>query len=201
METDLLRPKKTTDWKRYKRLAGVTLSLAAGVALLGLLAWGFTALLTKNSQGEASGWLRVKNFIGFTILGKPPQFYHLDIEKNGRVYRVTPREHFEITYKDEFIITGVASDDLRGKGITVDVDGTGRRNDFQVLMKGIEFVDRALKQGRTAREESSGGDYRIHVRYLDREIGFVPLKVMILPQDWLRYAQGSENEKQQIESL
>jgi len=201
METDLRRPKRTTDWKRYKRPAAVALAMAAGIALLGLLAWGFTALFSKNFQGAASGWQRAKNFIGFTVLGKPPQFYHLDIEKNGRVYRVTPREHFEITYKDEFIIVGVASDDLRGKGITVDVDGTGRRNDFQVLMKGIEFVDRVLKQGRPAREETSVGDYRIHVRYLDREIGFVPLKVTVLPQDWLRYAQGAQSEKQQLESL
>ena len=202
METDVIRKKKKpADYRRYKRWALALSALAGLLVVLTGLVWGLATVFPQRFNSLSTGWTRAKNFIAFTILGKQPQFYHLDIEKNGKVYRLTPREFFEITYKDEFIITGVTSDDLRGKGITVDVDGTGRRNDFRILMKGIEFVDRVMKQGRRTNAEPAGGDYRIHVRYLEREIGTIPLKVTILPQDWLRYAQGSNSERQQIDYL
>ncbi|HON23952.1 MAG TPA: tetratricopeptide repeat protein, partial [Syntrophales bacterium] len=201
METDFLRKKKPSDSKHYQRLFLIVGAvLGAAVLLVGLM-WGLAAIFPKHFNDLSSGWIRVKNFVAFAALGKQPQFYYLNIEKNGRVYRVTPREYFEVTYKDEFIITGVATDDLRGKGITVDIDGTGRRNDFQVLMKGIEFVDRVMKHATPGKYQLAGGEYRIHVRYLDREIGSIPMKILILPQDWLRQAQGSANERQQIDAL
>ena len=176
METDFIRKKrKTADYGRYRRWALALCTLAVLVVILAGLMWGLATIFPQRFSSLASGFMRAKNFVAFTILGKQPQFYYLDIEKNGKVYRLTPRDYFEVTYKDEFIITGVTSDDLRGKAITVDIDGTGRRNDFQVLMKGVEFVDRVMKQGRRTNAEPVGGDYRIHVRYLEREIGTIPL--------------------------
>jgi len=204
METDLIRKRKPERYRQYRQYRKLVFAAAAGLGAVAILAgiiWGLAAIFPKNMPPVSSGWQRVKNFTSFTVLGKQPQLYYLDIEKNGKVYRITPRDHFEVTYKDEFIITGVASDDLRGKGITVDIDGTGRRNDFQVLMKGIEFVDRLMKQVGAGGETHTGGDYRIHVRYRDREIGTIPLKIVLLPQDWLRHAQGSASERHQIESL
>jgi len=204
METDLIRkrkPERNSQHRQYRKLIFTVAAGLGAVAILAGVLWGLAAVFPKNMPPSSSGWQRVTNFVGFTVLGKQPQLYYLDIEKNGKVYRITPRDQFEVTYKDEFIITGIASDDLRGKGITVDIDGTGRRNDFQVLMKGVEFVDRLMKQGGAGGERHAGGDYRIHVRYRDREIGTIPLKIVLLPQDWLRHAQGSASERQQIESL
>ena len=201
METDFIRKKKPADYSRYKRWALALTAIAGLLVILTGLMWGLATVFPQRFSSLSSGFTRAKNLVTFTILGAQPQFYYLDIEKNGKVYRLTPRDSFEVTYKDEFIITGVTSDDLRGKGVTVDLDGTGRRNDFRVLMKGVEFVDRVMKQGRKADTEPAGGDYRIHVRYLEREIGAIPLKVTIMPQDWLRYAQGSSSERQQIDYL
>lgn len=47
------------------------------------------------------------------------------------------------TSRDEFVIKDVASDVLSGEGFAVDVVGTGGGDDYRVLLRGIDLVDRS----------------------------------------------------------
>ncbi|MEA1936447.1 MAG: tetratricopeptide repeat protein [Thermodesulfobacteriota bacterium] len=140
---------------------------------------------------------KVKNIFLSTVLGDEPEFYYLDIEKNGKDYRLTKDDVFEISYRDEFVVKSISSDSLFGRGITVDVEGIGCRNDFRVLLKGIELADKLI----TKKKWNSNTDYKIDVRYHDKSIASIPIRVEIAPQDWLRFARRSENERSQIDYL
>jgi len=140
---------------------------------------------------------KMKSVFLSTVLGHEPKFYYLDVEKNGKDYRLTKDDVFEVSYRDEFVIKSVSSDSLFGRGIAVDVEGIGHRNDFRVLLKGIELVDKLT----TTKKQNSNTDYKIDVRYHDKSIASIPIRVEITPQDWLRFARRSKNEGSQIDYL
>lgn len=145
---------------------------------------------------------RVKNISSYYLLGDKPHFYYLEMEKNGKDIRVGVNEALEVTYRDEFVVKSVASDDITGKYVTVKIEGLGKgANDLGILMRGIDLVN-IIMQNRVARQ--SGGllpDYHILINYRDDLMAKIPLRVVITPQDWLRFAKDSTNVKAQIEYL
>lgn len=144
---------------------------------------------------------RLKNTFSFIFLGHPPQFYYLEIEKNGKDSRLTKSEAFVVSYRDEFVIKDISTDALFSSKISADVEGIGRENDFKVLLKGIDLVDKVIMTGKGAQGDTAVPDYRINVKYDNKIIAAIPLQVNITPQDWLRYARSTENQRVQIEYL
>ncbi|MBM4314886.1 MAG: hypothetical protein FJ122_13365, partial [Deltaproteobacteria bacterium] len=104
------------------RPAKVWITLAVAAILVGgALTAGF--LYLKDLQGLYLGLLRIRNTFSFFVLGQKPHFYALIIEKNGKDYRLTSRDFFEVSYRDEFVIKEAVTDVLYGGGVTVDLDG------------------------------------------------------------------------------
>ncbi len=171
--------------------------------LLLLTAAGLAALLfyPEKVQAIAEGWNRIQNTFSFIVLDRKPHFYSLLLEKNGKDYRLTSRDIFEVSYRDEFVIKEVSTDVLFGGAIAVDVAGLGDKNDFGKLLKGIDLVDKAVLAGRGGVGRNRPGDYSLRITYRGDPIATIPIRIQITPQDWLRYARSSGNQKVQIEYL
>ena len=184
--------------RRRSAMVWITLALVA-ILMGGALTAGFFHL--KDLQGLYMGLLRIRNTFSFFVLGQKPHFYALIVEKNGKDYRLTSRDFFEVSYRDEFVIKEVSTDVLFGGGVTVDVDGLGGKDDFGKLLKGIDLVDKTVLADRKGGGETKRGSYTILVNYKEDLIGSIPIRVQITPQDWLRYARSSGNQKVQIEYL
>lgn len=145
---------------------------------------------------------RIKNTFSYYVLKEKPQFYYLDVEKNGQDMRIYRNDVLEITYRDEFVVKAVASDDLSGKYTYVRFEGlSSRSSDLGVLMKGIDFVNKLIRTGGMSGRSGTVNNYQILVHYLNDTIASVPLKIVITPQDWFRFAKESSNVEQQIDYL
>ena len=169
-----------------------------------ILAVGFltAGLLYPERAKELSDSLkRIRNTFAFIALGQQPQFYEFILEKNGKDYRLTSRDVFEVSYRDEFVIKKIVTDVLFGGGVTVDIEGLGGANLFGKLLKGIDLVDKAVLTGRNGQRGNRPNDYSFRIKYQGDLIASVPIRVQITPQDWLRYARSSGNQKVQIEYL
>jgi tetratricopeptide (TPR) repeat protein len=187
----MFKPVQKMTHKPVYLVAGIL--FVAGAALVaGILVFG--ALTGEWPGGVGAAFHRVKNYIAFAALGDKPSFYYLIGEKNGQEIRLTEKDSFEVTYRDEFVIKGIATDDLFGSKTTVDVEGAGVGNDLGRLLKGIELVDK------TARS-SDGRPYRIMIRYNEVPIAAIPIVVTITAQDWLRYARATEDLSARIRYL
>jgi len=147
------------------------------------------------------GMKRVKNTLAFMVLNAPPHFYYLDMEKNGKDFRLGDKDFFDISYKDEFVIKDVSSDAFFGRGIAVDVEGMGTGDDYRVLLKGIGLIDHIVQTEKDITEVRDNEKYSILAMYRGKKIGSVTIRVKITPQDWLRYARSTENRMLQIEYL
>ncbi|MBU2056071.1 MAG: tetratricopeptide repeat protein, partial [Proteobacteria bacterium] len=189
------RPKKKSMGKSKKAWAAllIVLIIAAAVAA------GF--LFPHKARGVAAGLARLKNAFFFAVLGQPPRFYSLTLEKNGKDYRITAQDVFEVSYRDEFVIKEISTDVLFGGGVTADFEGIGEKDDSGRLLKGIELVDKAVLTGRNSLGEGKPGDFSLRIEYKGEEIASIPVRIQITPQDWLRYARSSGNQKVQIEYL
>lgn len=144
---------------------------------------------------------RMKGIFSYMVLGQKPRFHYIDIEKNGKDYRLTKGDALELTYRDEFVVKDVVTDVIFGGGIAVDVEGIGAQNDIRVLLRGVDLVDRiVMSKGMRPDGDAipAGG---IHIKYRDEMIGTIQMRVIITPQDWLRYAKTSEDRQAQIEYL
>ncbi|MBW2649067.1 MAG: tetratricopeptide repeat protein, partial [Deltaproteobacteria bacterium] len=162
------------------------------VVLVSFVAGAVFSSLAVNLGGFS--WLsRMKDTILVTIAGRIPQTYYIDIEKNGKDYRLKEGDRFEISYRDEFAIKKVDTSSPFNRGITVDIEGMGTSNDLEVLLKGIELVDRKI-----ADDSKTSG---INVLYRDKITTSIQIDVVITPQDWLRLAKESKTEKSRIEYL
>jgi tetratricopeptide (TPR) repeat protein len=167
-----------------------------------LTACGLAAFLyPEKIQVIPEGWARIRNTFSFIILDQKPHFYALILEKNGRDYRLTSRDIFEVSYRDEFVIKEISTDVLFGGGVAADIEGIGGKDDFRKLLKGIDLVDKAVLTGRNGVGENKPGDFSLRITYRGDPIAAIPIRIQITPQDWLRYARSSGNQKVQIEYL
>ena len=126
---------------------------------------GGPSLLPGKVRAIAEGWNRIQNTFSFIVLDRKPHFYALVLEKNGKDYRLTSSDIFEVSYRDEFVIKEVSTDVLFGGAIAVDVAGLGDKNDFGKLLKGIDLVDKAVLTGRGGVGENRPGDYSLRITY------------------------------------
>ncbi len=167
--------------------------LAASVAIVaGTFIVG--SFMTEKPGAVPTAFFRVRNYITFAVLGDKPHFYYLEGEKNGKEIKLTDKDRFEVTYRDEFVFKGVATDDLFGGKTTVDVEETGAGNDLGRLLKGVELVDKTA----LAPAEKP---VRILVRYNETVIAAIPVVVTVSAQDWLRYARATEDNAAKIRYL
>ncbi len=113
--------------------------VAAGILALGVLLAGALSLALSGG-GAASPLERASGALSFYVLGHPPQVYALEGEKNGSFFTIRPGESLEVTYRDEFILRGVVSDSLMGRGIEVRIDGFEGKAALGSLFKGVTFV-------------------------------------------------------------
>ena len=185
---------------RKGKSAKVWIALVIVVVLTGgVLTAGF--LYPQGMRGLYSGLLRIRNTFSFIVLGQKPHFYALILEKNGKDYRLTSQDFFEVSYRDEFVIKEIVTDVLFGGGVTVDIEGLGGKDDFGKLLKGIDLVDKTVLTDRKGPGGNKPGSYSFLIKYKDDLIASIPIRVQITPQDWLRYARSSGNQKVQIEYL
>ena len=169
------------------------------VILISVLLFFFYPQFFRSLAFKAS---RIKNTFSHYVLQDRPHFYYLEMEKNGKDIRVGKDEALEVTYRDEFVVKSVVSDDLTGKYTTVNVEGLSKgNNDLGVLLKGIDFVNKIIKSGIVIDNSGIVSDYKIIINYRDEMIAAVALKIVITPQDWFRFAKDSSNVKEQIEYL
>ncbi|NTW76559.1 MAG: tetratricopeptide repeat protein, partial [Syntrophaceae bacterium] len=146
--------------------------------------------------------VRIKNTISYYVFHSRIHFYYLEMEKNGKNIRVHVNESLEITYRDEFVVKSAITDDMKGTNITVNVEGLGKgENDIGVLMRGIDLVNKVMAEGIMSRGGGTVSDYSIRINYGKDVLARVPIKVVITPQDWLRFAKGTTDIKTQIEYL
>ncbi len=179
-------------------IAGIAGSAAAMLVFVWIIA---NFAFPKRIHKYPVSLVRLKNTISFVFLGGRPEFYYLDVEKNGKDYRLKTGDVFDISYRDEFVVKEIATDIFSGRGVTVHVDGLGGADHFRVMLRGIDLVDKVvMSRGKSARDAvvDAGG---ITVEYNGEVIASLPLKVVIMPQDWLRYAKNSENQQAQIDYL
>ena len=193
MEQRYYREKKSKrSWKWPVLLAALLVFIVAS-ALIFIFPEQFLRL--------SFGMKRVKNTFAFLVLGAPPHFYYLDMEKNGKDLRLGEKDFFDISYRDEFVIKDVSSDAFFGRGIAIDVEGMGTGNDYRVLLKGIGLIDHIVQTEKDIAEVRDNEKFSILVIYRGEKIGALTIRVKITPQDWLRYARSTENRMLQIEYL
>ena len=158
-------------------------------------------VIFDNKNESPLGLTRMKNTFSFVFLGYKPTFYYIDIEKNGKDLRLRDVDIFDVSYRDEFVVKDISTDVIFGRGITIDVEGAGGVDDFRVMLRGIDLVDKIIiTRGRVADTESVNAG-SIIVKYHEEVVASIPMRVVITPQDWLRYAKKSENQITQIEYL
>jgi tetratricopeptide (TPR) repeat protein len=187
-------------WKNEKGSRKVFVILLAAVAAMIVASIG-VAIFPEKFPRVSFFVMRVKNTASFLIMGEPPRFYYLDIEKNGRDLCLGAADSFDLSYRDEFVVKDVSSDAIFGRGITVDVQGVGKENDYRILLRGIDLIDHIVQTEKNISEVKDKAQYRIMVIYRSKVIAAIPIRVAITPQDWLRYARSTESRKLQIEYL
>lgn len=200
MEFSFIRRK----WESFKRpgrrllIAGIA-GFAAVLLVLALII--ATYAFPEKMHTHPLSLVRLKNTFSFVFLGGRPAFYYLDVEKNGKDYRLKKGDVLDITYRDEFVVKDIATDVISGRGVTVRVDGLAGTDHFRAMLRGIDLVDKVvMTRGKGTRDEAADAG-SIEVKYNGEVIASVPMKVVIMPQDWLRYAKNSENKQAQIEYL
>ncbi len=98
--------------------------IAAFVAAMLILAWIIaTYAFPEKMHKYPVSLVRLKNTFSFVLLGGKPQFYYLDVEKNGKDYRLKKGDVLDISYRDEFVVKDITTDVFFGRGVTVHVDG------------------------------------------------------------------------------
>jgi tetratricopeptide (TPR) repeat protein len=157
--------------------------------------------LSVPQGGFFSGLQRLKNTAAFLVFSETPCFYNLLVEKNGKDYLLTAGEPFEVSWRDQFIVKKAMTDVLSGKGISVDVEGTDGGDDLGRLVKGEGLVDRYVAAGEASLSGKMEGSLSFNVLYQGKTIAAIPIRIVITPQDWLRYARNSENRKARLEYL
>lgn len=141
---------------------------------------------------------RIKNAVSFYVFSGKPVFYSLLVEKNGNDCILTGKEPFEVSCRDQFVVKAVETDVLSSRGISVDIEGTGRENDLLVPVKGVDLVDQALPAGSESGEGKIPGKSSFRILYMGEIIKTIPIDVVLSPQDWLRRARNAKNGKEKV---
>jgi len=190
--------------KRYERpikrfiIAGSMATVAAVI----LLSWiGVNYFFPERVRESPVSLVRLKNMFSFVVLGKKPVLYYLDIEKSGKDYRLRRGDIFDVSYRDEFVIKDISTDAFFGRGISVNVEGYGAQDHFRVMLRGLDIVDKVLMARGKSMDKDAIDAGSIIVKYQDKVIASIPMRIIVTPQDWLRYAKSSENQIAQIEYL
>ncbi len=150
----------------------------------------------------SGGRQRVTGAVSFYVLGHKPALHYLDIEKNGKDYRLNQGDILELAGRDEFVIKQVRTDVLSDRNISVDVEFIGNENDFRKLLKGTELVQMVVAAGSSS--DASGRpplSPRVLVKYGSQIVGTISIKTKVTPQDWLQQSGASENLSSRIEQL
>ncbi len=177
----------------------ITAAVMAFVVILLILGAWFGSRIFPKTFFFVS---RVKNAFSYYALKQKPHFYYLRIEKSGKEIRLGEEDVLEVTYRDEFAVKAVVSDDLNDRYISVTIEGTGNEgNHIGVLVRGVDLVNRIMHSGTVAKGAEAAGTYRIRIDYAGQKIAVVPIRVMIEPQDWLRVAGDAGAPGAQIEYL
>ncbi len=178
-------------------------SLKVWGIVLGFLFLAGVGAATWISSGP-TGWgfaERLRGAVMFYVFSREPNFYFLDGEKNGEGFVLKKGDVFELSYRDEFVFKKVSTDVLSARGISVDIHGIGSSNDLHKLLKGVDLVDRAVWSEKGKRLEKGFGESSISISYKGRVIASIPVKILITPQDWLRYAERSSKNTIKIDYL
>jgi tetratricopeptide (TPR) repeat protein len=130
-----------------------------------------------------------------------PRVYALTVEKNGQDFLVSEEIPLEVTSRDEFAIKSIVSDALSDKGFTVDVLEGGGENDYRILLRGIDLVDQWSDKFSPDDMKQGYRQGSIHVFYHGKPVAVFPLHILLLPQDWLRYAKAANNPEERINYL
>ena len=139
---------KAARYKMKRKSVKIRMTLVIIVVLAaGLLIAGF--FYPQGLRGITNGLIRAKNTFSFIVLKQKPHFYALILEKNGKDYRLTAADSFEVSYRDEFVVKDIVTDVLFGGGVTVDAEGMGDKNDIGKLLKGIDLVDKTVLADRS----------------------------------------------------
>ena len=86
----------------------------------------------------------------------------------------------------------VVSDDLRGKYTSATIEGIGDSgNHIGVLLRGIDLVNKIMQSDVMAKGTQAVNVYKIAIYYQKEKIAVVPIRIIITPQDWLRFAKDS----------
>lgn len=180
-----------------KIIAGAVITVIGILALALLIFW-----FPRLTQEIFSYAVRVKNTFSFYVLQNKPFFYYLNIEKNGKDIHVGINDTLEISYRDELVIKGVASDDCRGKHTSARIEGMdNNRNYIGVILRGIELVDNIMQNETIDKSTQSVNRYKISIYYQKEKMAMVPIRVLITPQDWLRFIGDAGKINAQIEVL
>ncbi|MDD5168230.1 MAG: tetratricopeptide repeat protein, partial [Syntrophales bacterium] len=201
MELSFRKEKTATDrtQKRRRRLKILKAAFATAIviALIGVCIY----FLPKDMSGTFQALARIKNVTAFYVLGYPPHFYYLEGEKNGKDFRLASSNSFVVSYRDEFVVKNVATDDLWGRHLSIRIDGFDDKAGLGTPVKGVMLVDRVLPFIDNLKSGIIPTSYSIHIRYRDQDIAAIPISIDVTPQDMLRYAKRSENRKEQIDYL
>jgi hypothetical protein len=107
--------------QKRKRLWLITAMIACVIILIMLIAAFIYVLRPQAIQAITFNALRIKNTCAYYILQAKPNFYYLEMEKNGKDLQVRADEALELTYRDEFVVKAAVSDDVTGKYTTVSI--------------------------------------------------------------------------------
>jgi tetratricopeptide (TPR) repeat protein len=190
--------KKEDNRRKAFPVSKIVIAIAAAVIIIASVLLFYPPFFNSVAYQAA----RAKNTFSYYVLNEKPRFYYLEMEKNGKDILAGKDVPLEIIYRDEFVVKTIASDDLKGRYTSVIVEGlTNGKNDTGVLLRGVDLVNKIIKSGTAIDKSGIVSNYKIIVNYNEEMIGAVPLKIVITPQDWFRFAKDSANVSEQIEYL
>ena len=117
-------------------------AMTTSVIILIMLIAGFLYFLRPQLIRTVSfNAVRIKNTFAYYIFQAKPHFYNLEMEKNGKDLQVSVNEALELTYRDEFVVKAVVSDDITGKYTTVNIEGLGKGGNDLVIIVAVDLLD------------------------------------------------------------
>ena len=160
--------KEGKDGKHRKSLfwiLGFSISAIVFLGIAGLF------LLNKDDQAAPGMEPSLKEIVMTVASGRTPRLYAVIIEKNGKEYRMTKGDSFEVTYRDEFVVKEVVTDALFKRWILVKVEGlNSKEGGFRELIKGIDLVNQVMAAEADMSHKTAYPKFVIQVYYRNAKI-------------------------------